>query len=177
MLDYQAFQLINNLALKNVMLDYIGIFLATYFIWLLFFLILILGLAPPHKKKAILSRANALRAILAGGLAWGMSGLLGILFFRPRPFVGHEVFKLIERLFTSKSFPSDHAAISFALAGVIFLYNKKVGIWFLTSASLIAISRVYVGVHYPLDILAGAVLGILSALIIKKLIPVKFNQD
>ncbi|MBU4332445.1 phosphatase PAP2 family protein [Patescibacteria group bacterium] len=172
-MDLQLFQLINNLAGKNDVLDFLGIFFASYAIWLMIFLILALGFLPPHKQGAILTRMNAARAVLAGLLGWGMARGLGLFFYRPRPYVSFQVNKLIEQLFAGKSFPSDHTTIAFALACTIFLYNKKIGIWFLVGAALIALSRVYVGVHYPGDIFAGAILGIIFALIIKKLIPTR----
>ncbi len=67
------------------------------------------------------------------------------------------------------SFPSGHAALAFALATTMFLYNKKLGILFFGGAILVAISRILVGVHFPLDILIGSILGILLPLIFYKI--------
>ncbi|WP_343209517.1 phosphatase PAP2 family protein [Anaerolentibacter hominis] len=62
------------------------------------------------------------------------------------------------------SFPSGHTSASFAAAMALFLYDKKLGIPALVLASLIGFSRMYLFVHFPTDVLAGAALGILSAL-------------
>lgn len=171
-MDLQLFQLLNNLAGKNDILDFVGIFLASYAIWLLVFLILVLGFLPA-KRDMILTRMNTCQALLAGLLGWGLARVIGLFLYRSRPYIIHEVNKLIEQLFTDKSFPSDHATIAFAIAWTIFLHSHKLGAWFLVSAVLIALGRVYVGVHYPSDVLAGALLGAISALVIKKLIPTR----
>lgn len=63
------------------------------------------------------------------------------------------------------SFPSGHTGSSFASAVSIFLYDKKWGIPALVLAAAIAFSRLYVYVHFPTDVMAGTILGTLSALI------------
>jgi undecaprenyl-diphosphatase len=66
----------------------------------------------------------------------------------------------------SYSFPSGHAASSFAVAGVLSKYFKKYAPEFLGLASLIAFSRLYLYVHYPTDVLAGIILGLICSRII-----------
>ncbi|WP_259473461.1 phosphatase PAP2 family protein [Clostridium estertheticum] len=67
----------------------------------------------------------------------------------------------------SYSFPSGHSMSSFAVAGVLAKYFKKYVIEIISLASLIAFSRLYLYVHYPTDVLVGAILGLLcSALVI-----------
>jgi undecaprenyl-diphosphatase len=95
--------------------------------------------------------------------AWFVTFILKIIFQAPRPFVTYlEVIPLVtETPYTS--FPSGHATVFFALATVVYSYHKRLGYFFFVCAFLIAISRVVTGVHYPIDILAGAVIGILIA--------------
>ena len=75
------------------------------------------------------------------------------------------------------SFPSNHAANSFAFATVLsYFFDHKKSILF-TSASIIAFSRVYVGVHYPLDIIFGAIIGyILSWVILSIWVIIKMRE-
>jgi undecaprenyl-diphosphatase len=65
------------------------------------------------------------------------------------------------------SFPSGHATVSFACATVLAFYAPRAAPAFFVLAAAIAWSRVYVGVHYPLDVLGGAVLGVAIALVLR----------
>lgn len=102
--------------------------------------------------------------------AYATSYVLKIAFHAPRPFVTHlDVHPLVSETPFS-SFPSGHATLFFALATAIYLYDKRVGYVFFIMAALIAISRMVVGVHYPIDIIAGAVIGIGVGYIIHRLL-------
>ena len=63
---------------------------------------------------------------------------------------------------TDPSFPSNMAAVAFAFAMGTWLYNRKLGGVLFIPAVLVAFARVYVGVHFPLDVIAGAVIGIMA---------------
>jgi undecaprenyl-diphosphatase len=67
---------------------------------------------------------------------------------------------------STHSFPSGHAATSFACATVLAHYAPRLRVPLFVLAALIAFSRVYNGMHYPTDVLAGAVLGVLTALLL-----------
>jgi len=67
---------------------------------------------------------------------------------------------------STHSFPSGHAATSFACATVLSHYVPRLRAPLFLLAALIALSRVYDGMHYPTDVLAGAVLGVLTALLL-----------
>lgn len=89
---------------------------------------------------------------------------------RTRPYEAVEgLTRLIEKL-SDFSFPSGHTATSFAMAVILYReLPKKYGVCFLVLAGLIALSRLYLGVHYPTDVLAGAISGTLIALAVEKL--------
>lgn len=158
-MDLLIFQQINNLAGKWTYLDSLGIFFAKYLVYALLFLLILFFW---KKKKVIfLSLAAAIFS------RFGLVELIRLFWSRPRPFVENEVNLLLEHV--GASFPSGHTAFFFALSAVIFLYNKKAGTLFFIASFLIAISRVFVGIHWPSDILAGAVIGIFSGWLVFKI--------
>ena len=87
---------------------------------------------------------------------------------RPRPFVENNITPLIEHV-TSPSFPSGHAAVFFAIGAVVYFYNKKAGILFLLGAAILSGARVFAFLHWPTDILAGAIIGVASALFVVRI--------
>ena len=101
-------------------------------------------------------------------------GLALILPFRPRPIVNPELGSLFVQgnaaLETWSSFPSDHAVLFFTLATGIWLISKPVGfIAFFHTIFIVCLPRIYLGLHYPTDIIAGAFLGIGIALLATRL--------
>ena len=141
-------------------LDVMGIFFAKYFEY---FLVIFIFVVLWRRWGAITQ--VFLAAIVA---RLGIVELIRWLWERPRPFVENNVNLLLERS-TSNSFPSGHAAFYFAIAAVVYFYNKKTGKWFFAASFLISISRVFAGVHWPSDILAGAIVGIFSGWLIVKI--------
>ncbi|MDO4607995.1 MAG: phosphatase PAP2 family protein [Clostridia bacterium] len=87
------------------------------------------------------------------------------LFERPRPYTVNPDFTPIIPKLKSFSFPSGHTRCAVECAMTIFLNNKKWGIAALVFAALTGLSRNYLYMHYPTDVLAGAVLGIIDALL------------
>jgi undecaprenyl-diphosphatase len=85
---------------------------------------------------------------------------------RERPFVRGGLPALLVQAPGPNSWPSAHAASSVAAAGVLAYVYHAAAPAFLVAALLIAYSRIYVGVHYPLDVLAGVVIGFLCAAIV-----------
>ena len=90
---------------------------------------------------------------------------------RPRPFAELEALTLLIRRPSEFSFPSGHATSSLAAGWVMFrTLPRRWGIPALTLAILISLSRLYVGVHYPTDVLGGAIVGILAAALAMRLL-------
>ena len=167
--DANIFEAINNLATHSKIIDLIGIFLAAYLPYLLVLLLVSFLFWP--KKDKIKNRAMVLVSIAAAIIArFGVKNLILFFYDRPRPYMDltftHKLIPLsaAENL---QSFPSGHVLFFFALSTVIYSFNKKLGIFFLACSTLMSIARVFVGVHWPSDILAGAILGIIIGVIIK----------
>lgn len=166
--DAFIFQLINNLARRWQWVDWLGVFFGDY---LGYFLILaaafLLIKETTGKRQIYFFSLAALSVIFSRGIV-----VEAIRFFyeRPRPFLVFEIQPLINHQPTG-SFPSGHAAAFFALALAVFYINKKWGWRFLAAALIIGLARIFTGVHWPLDILAGALIGLLSAFFARKILP------
>lgn len=164
-LDLWLFHALNGIAGRTDAVDAVFIFGAKYLIYVMAAL-LAAYVAVSWKTTHFEGRVeNFVCACLAAALGFAAEYLIGFLWFRPRPFVALTgVVKLIEKSALEKSFPSGHATVSFAIAFAIFLRNKRWGWALIALAAFVSVSRVVVGVHYPSDILGGAVLGYLVAL-------------
>jgi undecaprenyl-diphosphatase len=80
------------------------------------------------------------------------------------PFVAHPRATLVLVSHAAdNSFPSDHASVTFAIALAVVVFGRRVGLVLLVGAVAIAIDRIFVGVHYPIDVLSRLLIGLLSA--------------
>ena len=158
--DFKLFYLLNNLSGKSQVFDWIVIFWAEYLGWLIavaFLAFLYFSLFSKSEKFRIFL-VTIISVVLS---RFVVTEIIRFLYCRPRPFMTYTLNQLVED--ANCSFPSGHSAFFFALAMAIYFYNKKWGAWFFVAAIFISLSRIIVGVHYPVDILGGAIIGILSA--------------
>jgi undecaprenyl-diphosphatase len=98
----------------------------------------------------------------AAGIAAAVTGGLKEAFDRVRPSLADPSFVSVVAPPGSDSFPSGHAAEAFAAATVVAVLVPRLRLPVLALAAPVAVSRVYLGVHYPLDVLAGALVGTLT---------------
>lgn len=168
MLDYQIFKAINDLAGRWAPLDWFGIFCAKYLIFMMFFAVVLPAFFYKSKKEKVRRYLFAIRVFLSGIFAYAFKLVFVLFYNRPRPFATYDVVQLVNGS-ADGSFPSGHAAVAFAVAFSVFLHNKKYGAVFIFLAALVGFGRIYVGVHYPLDIIGGILVGGLSALVVEKI--------
>lgn len=102
--------------------------------------------------------------------------LIKNLVARARPFTVNPAIDTIVHRPSSYSFPSGHTCSSFAAATVIFMYNRKLGIAAYAVAALIGFSRNYFYIHFPTDVLCGALVGIILGFAAVKLVEAVFNR-
>ncbi|MCU4715808.1 undecaprenyl-diphosphatase [Bacillus cereus] len=171
-LDNNGFRYINENVKENVYIDYLMIFFAEYAQYMFILLFMILWLNKKYKN-----RTCVIQAIIACCFAFLLNRIIGLFFYRERPFVSHlNINQLVEHT-ANASFPSDHATSAFVIVITLYFYENRLGKVFLVLAFLITFSRVWVGVHYPLDVLVGAVLGSLWAFIIHHIVKIKFEMN
>jgi undecaprenyl-diphosphatase len=126
----------------------------------------ILFLAARGVAHAAWRRASV-AAVLSAGLGLAVGKVISELVDRARPFVADPGgVHLFSGHAADPGFPSDHATAAFAIAVAILLRKRGWGIAALVAATVLALGRVALGVHYPSDVLAGAVLGSAAALLL-----------
>lgn len=119
-----------------------------------------------------------IKAFFCGFLAMGIAGfvdlIISIFWQRPTPYTTHA--NIVDPYLQGMksdivSFPSSHTYIAFAVATSVFLYgHKKLGSALFFLAIMLAVSRIGAGLHYPSDIIGGAILGILSGILARQVV-------
>jgi undecaprenyl-diphosphatase len=121
--------------------------------------VVVLGLARHGVRRAVVS------AGVSAGVALAIGQVIARIADRPRPFVAHPG---LVHLFTGHAadagFPSDHTTAAFAIGVALLLRYRIWGIAVLAFGVILAVVRVGIGLHYPSDVIGGALLGTLTAL-------------
>lgn len=160
--NQSVFQAIYGLSHRNFFFDDLGVFLAQYLPYLLVIAFLILiYYEDGWRRRFYLFIEGTMAVIISRGL---LTEVIRFFYHHPRPFDALGFTPLIAE--SGSSFPSGHMTFFFALAIVVWYVNRRWGVWFLFASALVGVARIYVGVHWPLDILGGAAIGILSAMFI-----------
>lgn len=181
MLNNQIFFFFYNLAHRSEFFDKFVVFVAHTFpyivillagIFLLFHHDVFSFKKPAYRQagpfKIFAQKWKEIVLVFFSGIfAWCIAQIIKLLVHAPRPYLEfpNNVASLIQK--TDFSFPSGHATFYMALAFAIFFSHKKAGYIFIFFALLIGIARIVAGVHFPIDILGGFALGILTAYLVK----------
>jgi undecaprenyl-diphosphatase len=161
-MDYSLYKAINGLS-GDSLPDHVMKVVANDLAAILLVLVALTFLIPWATRRRE-RRNGAVLATAAAGLALLLNQPISHLIERTRPYLAHPAHAhlLIARSH-DPSFPSDHATGAFALAFAIWLYDRTIGTILLVLAAILAFARVYVGTHYPGDVIAGALIGIAVA--------------
>lgn len=160
-----GFNLINSWANRNEVLDWLMIFTADKLGYLMILGVLFLAWKNSDKIKVLVLTIGS--AILARVV---FVELIRYFFYNPRPYLILEKVNILMNHETSSSFPSGHATFFFALAFGVYLIDRRWGRIYLVLAALVGFARIFVSIHWPLDILAGVGLGIATTVLINYLI-------
>jgi len=165
-IDYTLFRVINGMAGRSHTLDAVMIELAKYspLVYAVALALLWLTWKPRNQRAVLFAGISALVAL-------GLGQIVGYAFPRDRPYLSHHVSLLITHS-PDTSFPSDHTTLAFAVAIAVWQFNRRAGITLLIFGVLVAVARVFVGAHYPGDVIGGAVLGAITSLFILRLFEV-----
>jgi undecaprenyl-diphosphatase len=131
---------------------------ATVTLWLL---------ARPRSRSKW--KLAATSAIGSAALALLLNQAIAKIVDRPRPFAAHPDAHVWGSRSHDPSFPSDHSAAAFAIAFTVLFFDRLAGSLFVTAAIVLAAGRVIVGAHYPLDVAAGALVGLAAAVVVARL--------
>lgn len=164
----------NNIA--NPVLDFVAVFISSLGAMGIFWAVLSLALLISKKTRrlGIAMTIAVVLVFIVGNL------ILKPMIARVRPYDINNAINLLVAKERDYSFPSGHTYLAFSCATVIFMHNKKVGTFFIAFAVLMGLSRLYLYVHFPTDVICGAVLGIAVGIaahfIEKKLYSIKEKQ-
>lgn len=140
------------------MTNFLILFVAQY---LIFFSVLVVPYLWWRREKHSL-----IRIVVTLIFAFAAAEALSHLFYVPRPFVAQGFMPLFPHQ-ADGSFPSSHTTFLTALGGSVFFGERWLGIFLVLVGLIVGTARVLAGVHYPIDIIGGAALGVGMAVLVK----------
>ena len=155
-MNMELFRTINNLANKSAILDKIMIFFSKdvpYIFMITIAMVFILGIT----KKNCSHRKASINAFVITVINLFLSFIIGGIYYVDRPFVHNDVNLLFTHV-QDASFPSDHATGTMSIALGLKKYNKLLSIILTIISIIVGVSRVYVGHHYPMDVIGAYIM-------------------
>jgi membrane-associated phospholipid phosphatase len=174
--DIQIFNFFNSLSGVSQFWDAVFAYLAANLLWIMWLIFVVFlmvsfdNVSDAKTDKRLARRLGELKVIdyklmaiafISSATGFLINQLVGFFYFRPRPFLSLPANVLLNTATQTKSFPSDHTTLAFALAFSLFVFDKRWGTFFIVLALLQGLSRVVAGVHYLSDIIGGIIVAAL----------------
>ncbi|MES1041661.1 undecaprenyl-diphosphatase [Peribacillus simplex] len=164
-MNSKLFRMINNLGKQYPDLNPFFVFIAEYMIFFLVLAVLIFLFSRRNKNRIMV-----ICAFITLVISEILAKIAGQFHTNYQPFAElPNVNKLVEKA-VNNSFPSDHTIIFFSFCITFWLFKRGWGFLWGILAVLVGISRIWVGVHYPADVLVGAIISIVSATIVYQIV-------
>ena len=160
---------INDPAGKFALLDLVMKLSARDLVYLVPPLLVVMWFWPANERA--LNQRLAVATCIAAVTGLGLAALLAHFVFEARPFISDGDTHLLIQHAADNGFPSDHTTLAFAVAGAILVWRRSLGLVCLALATALGIARIYVGVHWPSDIIVGAVIGLVAGYTVARCLP------
>ncbi|MFD1737572.1 undecaprenyl-diphosphatase [Bacillus salitolerans] len=158
-MNKRIFWCLNRFSGRMSSIDYLMVLLSNYSRYFYVIVILFLWIRGSNSKE------TSKNSMVSVAVAWVLNFIIGKTYYKPRPFIFHKVGLLSHSKRTS-TFPSKHTILVFAVSTSIYLRNRILGRWMTCFSALVGFSRIWVGAHYPLDILGSALLGSIVSMMV-----------
>lgn len=160
-MDKKLFKIINQFAGKNLFIDRLMIFASNELRFVYGFILVLLLIIKRSNRKIVYE------SIISIVIASGLKKLVNQVKYLPRPYLTRNANVLLPSLQDS-SFLSKHTLLSFTVSTTVFLYNRALGKLLYLLSFLVGLSRIWVGVHYPYDIIRSSIIGCIVSLFVSK---------
>jgi undecaprenyl-diphosphatase len=165
-MNEHLFRLINNLGKEYTILNPGVVFIAEYMVIFLAIAVLVFWFTRVNKNRIM---------VICGSITFVIAEIFGKIAGKihsnHQPFAElSNVNQLIEKA-VDNSFPSDHTILFFSFCLTFWIFRGARGFIWILLALLVGISRIWVGVHYPADIMAGTIISICTAIIVIRVVP------
>ncbi|WP_100330037.1 phosphatase PAP2 family protein [Bacillus xiapuensis] len=169
-MDTKLFRAIQCLSGRCFLIDQLMILLSKKARLAFFFLLLLKWLLSGPKRKTVYS------ALFSAGAAFMLDAAIRCFYFKPRPFMKHKV-GILMPVKVNSSFPSKHTLLAFAVSTAVFLRDQAWGRILSFIAGITGLSRVWVGHHYPSDIVFSAMIGTATGFIVHQSCSYQHNEE